>query len=1004
VYFTIYTKIPFIGGSGYAPQVRIHGYGYNSLDFDTTISWYEYGGVFYNPGTVTKFNSALGTRTPSRIRLGVWNDSGTNRIAIEVANDSNYWTSYTVDLLKHYISVPVSSGWTTSAGAFPGGITNIVAVPQAGSILQNSSGNVGIGTTAPGSALDVKGALRLSGSTSGYVGFAPAAAAGSTTYTLPSADGGNGQVLTTNGAGALSWSAMTSGSVTSVGTGTGLTGGPITSSGTISVDVGTTAGKIPQIDSGGRYPATTGFITTTKDNITTRTDGGFYQTSAATIATGWPVTTNNWYHLMSSTHTNDGNYFSMQFAGDFFNSNELHYRATNNNGTAAWNKIYHSGNLTNLNQLTNGPGYITGISSANVTTALGYTPLNKAGDTATGVIYFQSNKGAASTLGANSSYSLEAYSSDGGAAAMSFHRSGAYAVNMGLDPDNVLRIGGWSAAANRWQLDMSGNETIAGSFNLNGNITFANANPTISSSSYFVAPGGAYFNSGTVYTEAAIQARGGIHNDTASYLTLSGGTSGATYFSGNVGVGTTAPAVALDVNGGVRAGSSTAVTTCGMGAVNGEGTQRYNYTTHNMEYCNGTGWVAPAATAGNSSGGACTTANQGQMSYNPATGTMQVCNGSSWATVALTTVNWSVVANGGGHSCGITAGGALYCWGYNATGEVGVGTVTQYKTPQQVGALTNWTAIAPAAYSTSESTCGIAGGALYCWGYNGYGNLGTGNSTNYSTPQQIGAATNWTVVSNGGLETCGIAAGALYCWGYNGNGDLGLGDYVNYNTPQQVGALTNWSAVSTGHMYASGSQTCGIAGGALYCWGYNGYGGLGLGNTTQFPTPQQVGSATNWTAISVYGIGACGVAGGNLYCWGHNGYGQLGLGNVTTYYTPQQVGALSNWTQIVTKHGMSGAESCGIAGGALYCWGYNGYGQLGLGNVTTFYTPQQVGSATNWTSIISNPNGYNSFNDFCGVAGGVGYCWGYNGNGQHGTGDTTQHYVPTQIGASVPGQ
>ncbi len=45
---------------------------------------------------------------------------------------------------------------------------------------------------------------------------------------------------------------------------------------------------------------------------------------------------------------------------------------------------------------------------------------------------------------------------------MSFHRSGAYAVNMGLDPDNVLRIGGWSAAANRWQLDMSGNETLAG--------------------------------------------------------------------------------------------------------------------------------------------------------------------------------------------------------------------------------------------------------------------------------------------------------------------------------------------------------------------------------------------------------------------------------------------------------------------------------------------------------------------------------------------------------------
>ena len=69
----------------------------------------------------------------------------------------------------------------------------------------DTSQNVGIGTTSPGSKLDVKGTLRLSGSSSGYVGLAPAAAAGSTTYTLPSADGTNGQFLSTNGTGTLSW-------------------------------------------------------------------------------------------------------------------------------------------------------------------------------------------------------------------------------------------------------------------------------------------------------------------------------------------------------------------------------------------------------------------------------------------------------------------------------------------------------------------------------------------------------------------------------------------------------------------------------------------------------------------------------------------------------------------------------------------------------------------------------------------------------------------------------
>lgn len=79
-------------------------------------------------------------------------------------------------------------------------------------ILKNSSSYIGINTSNPGSQLDVKGTLRLSGSTSGYVGFAPAAAAGSTTYTLPSADGSSGQVLQTNGSGVLSWATPTTSS------------------------------------------------------------------------------------------------------------------------------------------------------------------------------------------------------------------------------------------------------------------------------------------------------------------------------------------------------------------------------------------------------------------------------------------------------------------------------------------------------------------------------------------------------------------------------------------------------------------------------------------------------------------------------------------------------------------------------------------------------------------------------------------------------------------------
>jgi hypothetical protein len=77
--------------------------------------------------------------------------------------------------------------------------------------------------------------------------------------------------------------------------------------------------------------------------------------------------------------------------------------------------------------------------------------------TVTGVMYFRANRNTSSD-----SPPLQAYSNDGGGAIMSFHRGGQYAINFGLDSDNVIRFGGWSASANRLQMDMSGNLTMAG--------------------------------------------------------------------------------------------------------------------------------------------------------------------------------------------------------------------------------------------------------------------------------------------------------------------------------------------------------------------------------------------------------------------------------------------------------------------------------------------------------------------------------------------------------------
>lgn len=154
------------------------------------------------------------------------------------------------------------------------------------------------------------------------------------------------------------------GTVTSVG-GTGSYGG-LTLSGTVTTSGNITLGGTPTGTwpisitgastscSGNAATATTAVSATTptftgdsvdKDNITTRTDSGFYQTSTGTTAEGWPVTSNEWQHLIACTHNNDANYYSMQIAGSFYD-NEFYGRKTNGSGSTAWVNFVTSGNYS----------------------------------------------------------------------------------------------------------------------------------------------------------------------------------------------------------------------------------------------------------------------------------------------------------------------------------------------------------------------------------------------------------------------------------------------------------------------------------------------------------------------------------------------------------------------------------------------------------------------------------------------------------------------------------
>jgi alpha-tubulin suppressor-like RCC1 family protein len=95
-------------------------------------------------------------------------------------------------------------------------------------------------------------------------------------------------------------------------------------------------------------------------------------------------------------------------------------------------------------------------------------------------------------------------------------------------------------------------------------------------------------------------------------------------------------------------------------------------------------------------------------------------------------------------------------------------------------------------------------GTLWSWTtpYGGsptHGQLGLGNTTNYFSPKQVGALTNWKMPARVDTSSSAIKTdGTLWTWGYNASGQLGLGNTTNYSSPKQVGALTNWNTYISG--------------------------------------------------------------------------------------------------------------------------------------------------------------------------------------------------------------
>jgi len=329
----------------------------------------------------------------------------------------------------------------------------------------------------------------------------------------------------------------------------------------------------------------------------------------------------------------------------------------------------------------------------------------------------------------------------------------------------------------------------------------------------------------------------------------------------------------------------------------------------------------------------------------------------------------------------------LWSWGYNGSGQLGLGNTANRSSPVQVGALTTWLQVA--AEGGNFSLAIKTDGTLWSWGVNYSGQLGSNSIVSRSSPVQVGALTNWQQVSANGFSAAIKTDGTLWTWGQNSNGQLGSSSVVSRSSPVQVGALTNWNKVAVGTDSCAAIKTDGT----LWAWGNNDFGTLGQNNYIFRSSPVQIGSLTNWKQVaSGYRNCVAVKTDGTLWSWGNNYAGQLGLGDVVLRSSPVQVGALTDWAFVATNGRVCAAVK---TNGTLWSWGYNSTGQLGLGNVVNRSSPVQVGALTTW-SIASVGNGIN-----CAAitTAGALWMWGANGSGNLGQNNVISRSSPVQVGA-----
>ena len=356
-------------------------------------------------------------------------------------------------------------------------------------------------------------------------------------------------------------------------------------------------------------------------------------------------------------------------------------------------------------------------------------------------------------------------------------------------------------------------------------------------------------------------------------------------------------------------------------------------------------------------------------------------------------VDATAIATGGEHSgpehsCALHEDGTVSCWGNNGVGQLGngqSGDSAVSSVPVRVAGITDATAIA----AGGGHSCALReGGTISCWGANWYGQLGNGQSgenAHSSVPVEVAGITDATAINAGGKHACALHEdGTISCWGNNRSGQLGNGTESSSSVPVQVASITDATAITAGEDYSCALREDGT----ISCWGDNTHGELGNGqstgnwrdNSADSSVPVRVVGITDAIAITA---GSCALhQSGTISCWSGSKFGAQGgeqSGEDADSSETVQVAGITDATAVTT----GGSHSCALhQDGRISCWGIRESGRLGDGKGGFEVSgPVEVIGITDATAVAAGERHTCALHQTGTIS-----CWGRNNDGQLGNG------------------